>query len=347
MKRYRWIVIAALALLLTGCQKKSGTPTPVENGMAAIEEENYTQAIQSFESSIAEDTDVLLAYRGIGIARMGTGEYEKAVQAFDQALKLTDDKMLQTRKDLLYYKGAALYRQQDYSGAISMCDEILGIAKEANAYYLRGTCYLELNEEDKAKVNFDMAVGKTPEDYDLYLNIYESYKDKKLSAKGDEYLQKAMEIEADSEEKAYEKARIHFALEDFEAAKEELTPLVESGDGKALLLMGQVYLSMKDPEHSRNMYKQYIEKYGESPKAYNGMVLADLADGDYEAALSHVAAGLALEDERGKQELYFNEIAAYEYQHDFETAKAKASAYVEKYPEDEAGQKEYAFLKSR
>lgn len=347
MKRYRWIVIAALVLTLSGCQKNDGTPTLVESGMAAIEEENYTQAIQSFESSIAEDSDVLLAYRGIGIARMGTGEYDKAVEAFDQALKLTDDKMLQTRKDLLYYKGATLYRQQDYSGAISMCDEILGIAKEANAYYLRGTCYLELDEEDKAKVNFDMAVSKTPEDYDLYLNIYESYKGKKLSAKGDEYLQKAMGIEADSEEKAYEKARLYAALEDYEAAKKELDPLVENADDKALLLMGQIYLSMEDLEHSRNMYEQHIEKYGESPKAYNGIVLADMAAGDYDAALSHAAAGLALEDERGKQELYFNEIAAYEYQHDFETAKVKASAYVEKYPGDEAGQKEYEFLKSR
>ena len=48
-----------------------------------------------------------------------------------------------------------------------------------------------------------------------------------------------------------------------------------------------------------------------------------------------------------KQDLLFNEIVAYEKKLDFQTAKAKAEAYVALYPSDEQGQKEYEFLSTR
>ena len=47
------------------------------------------------------------------------------------------------------------------------------------------------------------------------------------------------------------------------------------------------------------------------------------------------------------QDLYFNEIVAYEKKLDFVTAKTKAEAYVASYPADEAGQKEWTFLSTR
>ena len=47
------------------------------------------------------------------------------------------------------------------------------------------------------------------------------------------------------------------------------------------------------------------------------------------------------------QELYFNEIVAYERKLDFATAKAKAQEYIQNYPSDEAGQKEWVFLSTR
>ena len=43
----------------------------------------------------------------------------------------------------------------------------------------------------------------------------------------------------------------------------------------------------------------------------------------------------------------YNTIVAYEYQGDFENARAKAQEYVEKYPSDERGTREYTFLQTR
>ena len=347
MKKYRKpAACLLLTLLLAGCQKNNGEPTFVETGMAAIENGEYQEALTSFDASIAADEDLIRAYRGAGMAYMGLGEYEQAVQFFDAALGETKEQMKETRKDILYYKAAALYHQQDYDETIRVCREILDIAQEGDAFCLTGTCYLEKGDEKAAQVNFDAAVAASPEDYDLYLDIYESYKEQKLSATGDAYLQQALRIESTKKEDAYNKAKIYYYLENYEEAQAQLTELVGEKDGDALLLMGKIALALEDPVRSEGLYEQYIAEVGELPEAYNGIALAEIVQQDYDAALSAIAKGLALDTEQGKQELSFNEIVAYEYKRDFVTARVKAEAYAAKYPTDEAGQKEYEFLSS-
>ena len=61
----------------------------------------------------------------------------------------------------------------------------------------------------------------------------------------------------------------------------------------------------------------------------------------------NITKGLALSNDKGKQDLYFNEIVVYEKKLDFATAKEKAAEYVKNYPADEAGIRENNFLKTR
>lgn len=340
----RWAALLLLGLSLAGCQRTEGEPTLVETGMAAVEKGDYQEALSSFDTAIADGKDLIRAYRGAGMAYMGLGEYEKAVQFFDQALSETKEQQKETRKDILYYQAAAFYRWQNYEKTIETCGKILDISGEGDAFCLTGICYLKKGDEKAAQVNFDAAVEASPEDYDLYLDIYEAYKEEKLSATGDEYLQKALTIEKDTKEDAYHKAKIYYYLENYKKAQEQLAELVGEKDGDALLLMGKIALALEDPVRSAGLYEQYIAEIGETPEAYNGIALAEIAQEDYDAALAAIQKGLALEEEQGKQELYFNEIVAYEQKRDFATARAKAEAYVEKYPTDEAGQKEAEFL---
>lgn len=345
MRKYsKAAAVLLCAVFLAGCQKNGGEPTLVETGMTAVENREYSQALKSFEAAVSAKEDLIRAYRGEGMAHMGLGEYEQAVQSFDAALSETKEQQEETRKDILYYKAAALYRQQKYDDTIQVCGEILDIGQEGDAFCLMGTCYLEKGDEKAAQVNFDAAVAASPEDYDLYLDIYEAYKEQKLSATGDEYLQQALQIESKGKEDAYHKAKIYYYLENYEEAQAQLVELMGDKDGDAILLMGKIALALEDPVRSAGMYEQYIAEIGESPEAYNGIALAEIAQQDYDTALSAITKGLALEEEQGKQELYFNEIVAYEYKGDFLTAKAKAEAYVAEYPTDEAGQKEYQFL---
>ena len=230
---------------------------------------------------------------------------------------------------------------------MSFCDEILTLNQEGDACYLRGACYMAQGDYDKAKTDFDAAVALSPKDYDLVLDIYGCYQEQKRSADGAPYLENALNIEDSSDEGSYQKARIYFYLEDYDNAQSLLNPLVEKKNGEAMALMAKIYLEEGDTTHARNLWQELISSAGESQTAYNGLVLCDIQDGDYASALGNVDKGLALSGEEARQELMYNAIVACERQGDFDTARTKAQEYVEKYPADERGTREYTFLQTR
>ena len=346
MKKNLWIWIPLAAVLLAGCSKNDGADSIAE-GMTAMENKEYQAALEDFKTAVALGENDAAAYRGEGLALMGLGQYAEAAQAFDTALAATDEKMPNTKRDILYYKGTALYKNGDYDNTISVCDEILNLSQEGDAYYLRGACYMAQGDYDKAKTDFDAAVALSPKDYDLVLDIYGCYQEQKRSADGAVYLENALNIEDSSDEDSYQKARIYFYLEDYDNAQSLLNPLVEKKDGEAMALMAKIYLEEGDTAHARNLWQELMNSEGESLTAYNGLVLCDIKDGDYASALENVDKGLALTGEEGRQELMYNAIVACEYQGDFDTALAKAREYVEKYPADERGTREYTFLQTR
>ena len=64
--------------------------------------------------------------------------------------------------------------------------------------------------------------------------------------------------------------------------------------------------------------------------------------------MQDIQTGLSLDvSDSSKRDLLYNEIVVYEKKQDFETAKQKASEFMQLYPDDEAGQKEYDFLSTR
>lgn len=351
MKR-KIILLAAAALTalsLTGCLERESGGELTTQGMAAVESKDYSGALSLFQQAVEAGEDEVLAYRGMGLASMGMAQYEEAVSAFDQALLYTDEKMPETVADLLLYKASAQYRMQDYDGTISTCSTLLEDeeTESADALYLRGASHLQEGLADQAKEDFDQAVALTPEDYTLYLNIYESYESQNLSAVGDEYLQTALSIVPEDAEDYYCIGQIYYYLEQYDQAQNALISPVDEGYLPARYLMGRIYLAQEDYAGAQSVYEAVLAEYPDSAEGYNGLALCALASGEYDQALEYISQGLPLEEETGKQELYFNEIVAYERKLDFDTARAKAEIYVENYPTDEAGQKELEFLSTR
>lgn len=181
MKKSLWIWIPLAAVLLTGCSGNDGADSIAE-GMTAMENKEYQAALEDFKTAAALGENEAAAYRGEGLALMGLGQYAEAAQAFDTALEATDEKMPNTKRDILYYKATALYKNKDYENTISVCDEILTLNQEGDACYLRGACYMAQGDYDKAKTDFDAAVALSPKDYDLVLDIYGCYQEQKRSA---------------------------------------------------------------------------------------------------------------------------------------------------------------------
>lgn len=345
MIKHKGILILSCVLCLTaGCG--SDKLSHYEEGVQALEQGSYEDAIGSFELSVADDKKVAESYRGEGIAYLKQGNYEEAITAFQSALKSLDGKKEGLQKDIRYYLATAEYQAGILDNALNTCSDILDMETDKDAYFLRGQIYLAQDDYDNAKSDFQKAVDKS-EDYEDFLNVYRAYREKDMKADGEEYLEEALKIEAGDEQDEYDRGRVYYYLEDFENAKEELIHSMNNGNPDAALLLGKVYVAMGDTSSGRQMYQQYLADKGESAKAYNGMAYCDIADGEYDSALENIQKGLELNDPQENQSLLYNEVVVYEKKQEYGTAKEKIAAYLEKYPSDQEAIKESTFLQTR
>lgn len=333
-------------LFMTGCGDDG--PTQYELGAAALEDGSYEQAVGAFELSIAEEKDVLESYRGEGIAYLKMGEYEEASASFEKALSILEEERgnKELEIDILSYQASAFYKNQDLDAAKACCDQILELDFSRNAYFMRGQIYLDQDLYEDARRDFSNMLQES-QSYEDYMNVYRVYAEKDMTADGDSFLEEALEIPYKDEDDLFERGRIYYFLEDYESAKTELIEAMNEGQKEAALFLGKVYVELNDIGNARIMYQQYMTDNGESAKSYNGLAYCDIAEGNYDSALNNITLGLTLAADDERQSLLFNEIVAYEGKLDFETAKAKAEAYLQLYPNDTAAQRELEFLQTR
>ena len=96
----------------------------------------------------------------------------------------------------------------------------------------------------------------------------------------------------------------YYYLEEYDKAQALLSASADSLDLEGRLLLGEIYLAMDDTDHARMTYQSCIEEYGETPQCVNGLVLCDIADGDYASALENADRGLALDGEREESRIW-------------------------------------------
>ncbi len=340
------VALAAALVFAAGCGK--GNSEQYEAGAKALEAGDYAGARTQFESCITAGQSLAQSYRGAGIACLKQGDPVQAEEYLKQALTELGDKNKSTCRDILFYLAQAQTQQGKTEDAAASYDEILSDGDNAQAYVMKGRLLLLGGDEAQAEDCFDKAV-KDCKDYDIYIDIFETYNDVKRNADGTKYLEKALQIEQGTAQDNYEHGRVYYYLGDYENAKEYLSQAVSDGSKEAMLLLGRVFLELDDASSARAMYKNYLTDEERAAEAYNGLALCDLAEGAYDSALENISQGLACRNitEEERKLLLFNEIAAYEHKADFSAAQTKAAEYVEQYPDDEQAAREYIFLQSR
>ncbi|PXV89078.1 tetratricopeptide repeat protein [Lachnotalea glycerini] len=350
MKKYITILIFIL-LTLNGCSQKSNQETSfTEQGINAIENKSYDEALTYFETAASNGEDEQLVFRGKGIAYIGKGEYETAIENLKLALKKATGKVNDLEIDTSYYLALAQYKNSDREGAIQTYTNILAFDEEdANAYYLRGTVYLADGNLESAISDFDKAIQSDSDEYEMYVNIFNNLDNKGYTTQGQDYLKKALEIK-DSKDDGLKKGMIYYYLGDTENALTQLNKSKEAGNKQALLYLGKVYQLLKDNATAVGLYEEYIAA-GESKEGlgtvYNMIGMCNMENESYQEALTNFQSGIALNESDSMQELLFNEIVSYEYLSDFETAAQKMQEYLNLYPNDNTAKREYDFLKTR
>lgn len=259
-----------------------------------------------------ETEEKQLALRSEGIAKAQEGDYEGAIDSYEEALQLADLHAGALERDIAAYKASALYHAGEMQKAIDTFTAILDLKESAEIYMARGMLYRESEKLTEAKADFTAAVGLMSKKDTLMLG------------------------------------RLSYYMEDYNAAKSYLESAVKSGDREAVYWEAALYWEMGNTEYAITLYQDYLSgEAPEHPEAYARVASWQIGQEDYDAALSTLEAGIARGESAVLQELLANEIAVYEKKSDFETAKLKMESYLERWPEDEEAQREYLFLKTR
>ncbi len=347
-KLLRGLLLGGMMILLTGCAR-SDAREAYTNGTKALEEGDYETAIAEFTSVTESGYYEAEGYRNLGLSYMLDQDYARACISFEKSLLAVNRESLEFTRDVNLYLAYSREHNGDSDAADKIYQELLKKdSRDSEVLYLLGRSYLSQGKQDDAKDLFDRALEEN-DDYDLYINIFQCFDRLDQGADGAEYLEKALDIANQNDEDYYNKGLVNYYLKNYEESRDFLVTALkqDAGNAKAVFLLGEIYLAMDDIANARAVYTQYASEEASAAASYNGLALCDLTEGNYESALEHIEKGLSYDDENVNQGLLFNEIVVYENQHDWTTARAKAVSYIAKYPTDEAGLREYEFLKTR
>lgn len=286
-----------------------------------------------------------LAYRTYGINCLEAGNYEEAVDAFQKALNQSVGKVSDTEVDICLYKAKAQYLSGDSEGAINTYTALIEFDGNAKAYYLRGNLYYSMGNDGQGEKDFQSALKEDPDNYALYMGIYETLTS--YGENADSYLQDALEIEGESPQDQMQKGRICYLLGDYTQAEELLVKAVEGGMAEGNYYLTEVYEAQGDPASANASFQTYLESgLADSDDLYSiGML--KLQSKDYDKAIRCFEDALDMDEVSNEQSILRNLIIAYEKNGDFTSAKEWMEIYAEEYPEDDSMKDEQIFLETR
>ena len=164
MKRIRNLIVLGLlgilcAAVLTGCGSK------VNDGLEALENEKYDEAIADFQDAVDDEEDLGEAYRGLGIAYWEKQDYENAYEALKNAVKTSEEELGSTYNMLACidlqngnYESALAYIEKA-GNCIGNSDELT-----QELAYNEIICYEHLGRWDEAKEKAAAYTDKYPDD---------------------------------------------------------------------------------------------------------------------------------------------------------------------------------------
>ncbi len=118
-------------------------------------------------------TDLAWAYYNRGIAYYDLGEFARAIEDYDEALRLDPDD-----GDSYNNRGNAYYKLGEFARAIEDYDEALRLdAGDAVAYFNRGNSYDDLGELARAIEDYGEALRLDPDYAVAYYNRGSAYDD--------------------------------------------------------------------------------------------------------------------------------------------------------------------------
>lgn len=288
------------------------------------------------------------AYRQEGIQKIQDGDYESAIEKFNQALNERAGKVTNLEEDINFYKAYAQIEAGRTEDAIDTYTALVEYNKKnADAYYLRGLAYMSMGDTNLAAEDFKQAVSYRKDSGKLYAGIYEQLMQAGMLDEAASYLDEGLKMKGDDGAACLSRGRLYLASGVYDKAKAELENALKQGEEEANLYLGEAERAQGNYAQAMPYYEIYAKDHTEDADVFYAMGKISFEEGDYAQAIRYFEQGLAINGVAGKRKLWTGKIAALEHQGNFKKAKKEIKAYLKSYPEDEAAQRELIFLKTR
>lgn len=141
--------------------KKSDLPILLQllQGNELLGAEKYSEALEVFDTLLAEDETYITAWFSRGIALYQIGEYEEAIVSYDRAIQITPN-----LSEAWHNRGAALDNLRRYEEAIASYNRAIEITPDDDkAWNNRGIALDNLGKYKEAISSYDRAVQIKPD----------------------------------------------------------------------------------------------------------------------------------------------------------------------------------------
>lgn len=322
-------------------------------GMAYLGSGEYEDALKQFTLALNLDPENQQALRGIGIVKYFTGEYKEAIDALNHALANCDINVNNTEYDIMWYRAAAETAIKDYEAAESTYNALMELEGEtARLYYYRGSIYCKTNEKKKALADFDEAISKEGNSYDLYFDIYNSLMERGWSKEAEGYIAMCKQpgsvdsSKLTQREMSLYQGMLLYLEGSYKAAAKQLSAQELKEDFQALTYKALAYEGMNAPKKALSVYKQVLKLYPGAAKSYNAIALYYLRQGKEKKAISYLNKGVNSCPMAERRVLYYNMVTAYEQAADFKGAQEALRQFGVVYGQSKTRHEEF-YVKER
>ena len=147
-------------------ERREQALTYKDRGVAHAGKGEYDRAIRAYDQALRLDPNYVEAYCGRGSAYWSTRKYDRAIQDFNQALQF-DPQCVRSH----YGRGVTYASKDEYDGAIHAYKQALRLAPNyAKARNGRGTAYWHQGQYDRAIEDFNQALRLDPNQARTYFN---------------------------------------------------------------------------------------------------------------------------------------------------------------------------------
>jgi tetratricopeptide (TPR) repeat protein len=208
---------------------------------------------RSRKKAFSPDTTVYLER---GIRWSVQGEYDKAIQQFDEAIRL-DPSM-----DFYYFlRGMDWYSKEDYDKAIKDFNEAIRFDSKKSYFLHRGRAWLFKNDIDNAIKDFNQAIRVDPNDACLYDQRGRAWWCKKKFDMAAADFDDAIRL-SPGERRYYYRGVAHFLNEEIDKAIGDFDEAIRlNPEGAELyMLRGWAWFAKKDEAKAIRDFKRYKDK---------------------------------------------------------------------------------------